>query len=149
MSLLSNDGLRRLLVDGIRLVRARLFRHSRDAEPALVAEATEEGLIDVLAEAGYVHPWLLSYHYEGEDVNLVQFWYAPERFPELPYRQDHVRLFVDEYPDGEVGLEPHTEASAVTHREAHLEEVTFAEGPAIERVTSLLEHAGIDYRRTA
>jgi hypothetical protein len=144
----TDDTIRRLLPDAIRVIRRRLFTVSRGTDPALIADADADALTHVLAEAGYIHPWLLSYHYEGEDVNLVRFWYDSDDHPDHPHRQDHVRLFTDKYPDGVTGIEPHTEASSVTHPDAHLDEVGFSRDPAIDRIKSHLDHANITYEHS-
>jgi len=147
VDLIRNDRIRRLLFDAVRLFRAKYFGRSREVAPELIAETDEETLVTALVEAGYVYPWLLSYHYEGEDRNLVRFFHDPEGHPELPHRQDHVRLFVDEHPRGEIGVAAHTEASSITHRDAHIDGRSYERGPAVDRVATLLTAAGIEYRR--
>lgn len=138
--------IRRLVVDAVRMLRERLFSKP-GPDPQFVVQASEAAVVEALGRANYVHPWLLSYHYEGEDRNLVWFFSDFETYPELPYRQDHVRLYVDEYPEGEVGLACHTEPSSVSHREAHLDGETTSRGPAARRVRVLLDDAGLDYER--
>ena len=142
-SLLESDRVRRTVVDFIRLLRGLAFKRDKH-EPQLIIEAEEADVVEAFGRAGYVHPWLLSFKYRGEDRNLARFFYDEDR-SEYPYRQDHIRLYADEYPSGEVALAGHTEASSVTHREAHLEREGEI-GPAIRRIRGLLEDAGLEYR---
>jgi len=141
--LIYDDRARDLLVDAIRAARARLFGHSRpDDAVQLVADATRDELVTALAQLGYTPNWLLSYHYHGEDANLVRFYYDGDS--EFPFRQIHVRLFIDEFPDGRIGIAVHEEASALTHRDAHLEERTFDRERGVELLTEELAVFDID-----
>jgi hypothetical protein len=131
--LIYDDRARTLFVDAIRAIRARLFGIPRsDDAVSLVATASRDEVVTALAQHGYTPNWLLSYHYEGEDANLVRFYYDPDS--EFPFRQVHVRLFIDELPEGEIGIAAHEEASALTHREAHLAEETFDRERGVEMV---------------
>jgi len=144
ISLLKSARVRRTVLDFGKLLRELLFVKDRHA-PQLIAEVSEERLVEALGRAGYIHPWLLSYNYRGEDRNLVRFFYDEETYPELPYRQDHIRLYSDEYPPEEVGIAGHTEASSINHREAHLTkeaEIT----PATRRIRQILDDSGVSYR---
>lgn len=66
MSLLQNDGARRLVFDAVRRLQARFFRYERFGGLALVVEASEKEVIRVLAEAGYIHPWLFCPDERGD-----------------------------------------------------------------------------------
>jgi len=144
ISLLKSPRVRRTFIDGVRLARELAFTKDKH-DPQLVVEAPEADLVEALGRAGYVHPWLLSYNYRGEDRNLARFFYDDERYPEFPYRQDHIRLYVDEHPPGSVGIAGHTEASSVNHRQAHLEREAEID-PATRRIEDLLDEAGLAYR---
>lgn len=142
IDLVHDDWTRELIWDSLVIARRRAFGVDRpDDAVQLLAHADLDDVVIALAKAGFTPRWKLSYHYEGEDVNLVRFWYDPAL--EYPFRQDHVRLFETEYPEGVVGVAPHTEASALMHRSAHLDEVTFDLNLGRARTREVLESESI------
>ena len=144
ISLLESKRFRQTIVDSVRLIRGLAFTKERH-QPQILVEAKEACLVKTLGRAGYVHPWVLSYNYRGEDRNLARFFYDYENYPRFPYRQDHIRLYVDEYPPKVVGLAGHTEPSSVNHRQGHLERDAEIQ-PAIRRIKTMLQEADLDYR---
>ena len=142
-SLLYDDSVRRLLVDAIKVARTKFFA-TEGNPPQLLAKTSADLVIETFAEHGFTPNWLLSYHYVGEDANLVKFWYDPEQYPEDPYRQTHVRLFIDEHPEGEVGLSCHSEPNALVHRDAHLEEIGLDHDLGAARAHKILTRKGIE-----
>lgn len=137
-----DDRVLRLAEDGFRIARSRLSARlgvSADADVAtLDPQASPNRVIEELAWAGFTPNWLLSYEYGDEVANLVRFQYAPDRFPEHPFRQLHVRLF----DDGT--LEAHTEPSALMHKGAHIREQGFDRATGTREVRRILEDAGIE-----
>lgn len=136
-----NDDVRRLVFDAFRIARKQYFSRA-GGDVQLIAKTEPAFVIETFAEHGFTPNWLLSYHYEGEDANLVRFWYDPEQYPEYPFRQDHVRLFVDEVGDG-VGIKAHSEASALVHRDAHLANRTLDPDLGAARAHRILQKKGI------
>ncbi|MCU4743479.1 hypothetical protein [Natronoglomus mannanivorans] len=145
--LIRDDTAREFLWAAFMASRARWFSRDRpDESIRMVAECCEEDLVEFLAREGFTPNWMLSYHYQGEDANLVRFWYEPDS--EYPFRQDHVRLFIDEFPRGEVGVSAHTEASALVHRGPHIHEKTFDWVEGITRTRDALENHDVELRLT-
>ena len=137
MDVVRDDRIRRLIYDAICMARKR-FASTDGRDPQLIVEASREELVAVLQDHDFFPDWILSYHYEGEDETLVRFFSDEAIHPDLPYRQDHVRLFVDEHPEGEIGISVHTEANAVVHRDAHLDNVGLDFDLGAARLTEIL-----------
>ena len=144
MDVVRDDGIRRLIYDAICMARER-FASTAGREPQLVVEASREELIAVLQGHDFFPGWILSYHYEGEDETLVRFFSDEAIHPDLPYRQDHVRLFVDEFENG-IGVSVHTEANAVVHRDAHLDNVGLDFDLGAARLTEILSTEDVTFR---
>jgi hypothetical protein len=139
---LQDDQTLRLVEDAIRRGRARYFRVSRTEDaPTLDPNASTNRVVEELAWAGFTPNWLLSYHYEGEEANLVRFHYDPHAHSELPFRQLHVRLFADGTIDA------HEEPSALMHKGPHLREASFDRDLGTREVKRILEDAGLDIER--
>ena len=145
MEIVHDDRIRRLVYDAICMARKH-FASTDGHEPQLVVEASQEELITALQDYGFFPGWILPYHYEGEDETLVRFFADPYYHPELPYRQDHARLFVDEYPEGEIGISAHAEANAVVHRDAHLDNVGLDYEFGAVRLAEVLKTEGVTFR---
>lgn len=95
--------------------RAEYFSHERDPPTELIRGTSVSSVERVFAECGYIPRWPLSYHYRGEQANMIRYYYDGEH--EFPHRQIHIRLY-DE-PDG-VGVYAHEEPSALHHPEKHI-----------------------------
>lgn len=145
--LVYDDQTRRLIYDGLRIGRRQLFTQSVRLEDVvqIEVEGSRDEVIHAFATAGYTPNWLLSYNYQGEDGNMVHFHYDPETYPGLPFRQDHVRLFVDDYPEGTIGLACHSEPNALVHRAAHLDERTYSAAAGAKRARAILAAAELDH----
>ena len=144
MDVVRDDRIRRLIYDAICMARER-FASTDGRDPQLVVKATQEELVAVLQDHDFFPGWILSYHYEGEDDTLVRFYADPYNHSEYPYRQDHLRLFVDEYEDG-IGVSAHSEANAVVHRDAHLDEVGLDHYLGATRLGEILKTEEIPHR---
>lgn len=137
-----DDRVLRLLEDVVRMARSEVSDQLGTVDGEDVAtldpQASPNRVIKELAWAGFTPNWLLSYEYGGESANLVRFHYAPDRYPEIPFRQLHVRVF----DDGT--LEAHTEPSALMHKGAHVREQGFDRATGTREVRRLLEDAGVE-----
>lgn len=119
--IMRNQSLARFAWDLALIARSHISDREFDREKiCAISEIEKEEAEVLLARHGFSPNWVLSYEYEGEDASLVRFWYDPERYPEYPYRQTHVRIFSDEFPDGYIGMDAHTEPNALVHRRAHV-----------------------------
>ena len=139
---LHDDRVLRLVFDAVRIKRRRLtglMGVTADHSAAtLEADAPIGDVVEALARDGFTANWLLSYEYGGEAVNLVRFHYDPERHPDQPWRQLHVRIF----DDGT--LEAHEEANALMHKGAHIREESFDQTYGTAAVAAILGDADVD-----
>ena len=105
----------------MRLVHAIRSEYFKKGTPSTRAPLDDDldAVVDLLAENGYIPEWPLSYHYRGENANLVRYYYDESR--EFPHRQVHVRLFDRE--DGEPGtdLYAHEEPYGLNHPREHID----------------------------
>lgn len=139
--LVRDDRTLRLVEDAVRRARARFATVDPQPELRLDPDAPPGRVVRELGWAGFTPNWLLSYNYRGERSNLVRFYYAPDRFEELPWRQTHVRIFADGT------LDAHDEPSCLMHKGPHLREETFGRERGADTVQRLLDGAGIDVDR--
>lgn len=83
--------------------------------------------------------WLISYHYHGEDANLVKPIYFPEDSRE---HQLHIRLF--DNGDGTCELIAHTELCPINHPGGHIRNVDMSIVEGLAFAEEMLEEEGIE-----
>lgn len=139
---LANDTSLRLIEEFVRRFRAEFFTSDGGPDDATIdPNATVGEVVEALAREHFTPNWLLSYKYKDEVATLVRFDYDAETYPQLPFRQLHVRLFEDGT------LEAHEEASALMHKAKHLDEYTLDRRRGTERVSEMLDRQGVPHER--
>lgn len=125
-----------------RTARRLFFSRSPPEQDHLVTSASLDDLRAALGRRHFTNAWELSFHYEGEDLNMrrpVYFGNDVER----PWYQTHVRGF--EHGNGEVTLYAHFEYEPTAYPEAHLHGENLHVGEGTSRLSQALDDAGIQY----
>lgn len=128
---------------GIDVFRATFFSVSGAQRQLKLDESvTVEELREELGRRHFAPSWDLSYYYDGEDLNMVQFRYDENVSADRPWQQLHVRAFAED--DG-VEVSVHDEMSAKTHPAGHYRAHALDIERGVGLFTAILDDAGIEY----
>jgi hypothetical protein len=107
----------------------------------LKVDADVDHVRKTLGKAYFTNSWELSYHYEGEILNMRRPVYIVDDYG---WYQVHVRGFMD---DDDFYLHAHLELEPTEYPDQHIEEVNYNESAGVDVIASILDDAGISYER--
>jgi len=122
-------------------IRVSLFTSNAGSGRAQIeVDASLDEVREALGKRYFTNAWELSYHYEGEDLNMRRPEYVDD---EYNWYQLHIRGF--EQDDGTVLLYAHLELEPTEYPYEHLNGTNFSDSKGYEMMTPLLDDAGIEY----
>jgi len=119
----------------------RLSLFSKDPRPSQVSvDASIEEVRAALGRRHFTNAWELSYHYNGEDLNMRRPEYVDDDYN---WYQLHIRGF--ERDDGGVDLHAHFELEPTAHPYGHIEGTNFNISRGAEMLVDILDEEGFEY----
>jgi hypothetical protein len=122
--------------------RKTFFSKPPTPAPALVVDRSVDEMTRLLGRRYFEPGWEFSYHYHEEVLNLRRIEYR-DRDP-YHWWQTHVRGY--DRDDG-LALAAHVETEPTEHPDAHVDGVGLDTEEGTEVLASVLDEAGVDYRR--
>lgn len=124
-------------------VRKTFFTRPRSETPAFLVERAKPELVRFFGSRHFEPGWEMSYHYQGEVLNLRRIRYVDhERYD---WWQVHIRGFLNDM--GGIELTAHFETEPAEHPDAHVALYGLDVEEGMRVLEDLLDEGGIGYER--